>query len=147
MKKILIIYDDALVRELLAKELAIDGHLVVPISEPALAEQLMGTLKPDLVLLNLPMNGKDRRDVAEEVKKQDPQLRVLVLSAYAADQDDLRRSLGDVYVIKNLRFEGLRQKVVEVLQRRPIHAEEMKRSETLQPSDNNPGLSKLRFKK
>ena len=65
MKKILIIYDDALVRELLAKELAIDGHLVVPISEPALAEQLMGTLKPDLVLLNLPMNGKDRRDVAE----------------------------------------------------------------------------------
>jgi two-component system, response regulator, stage 0 sporulation protein F len=137
MKKILIIYDYALVLDLLAKELAIDGHLVVPIREPALAKELIGTLRPDLVLLNLHINGKDRWDVLKEVKKQDPNLRVLVLSTYAGNQGDLRKSLADVYVIKNFLFEGLRQKVVEVLQRKPINAEGMKRNENLQPSDNN----------
>jgi len=110
---------------------------VVPIGTPALANQVIGTLRPDLVLLNLHINGKDRWDVLEEIKKQDPYLRVLVLSIYGGYQEDFRRSLADVYVIKSFRLEGLRQKVAEVLQRKPISAEGMKRSENLQPSDNN----------
>ena len=137
MNKILIIYDYASVRELLTEELAADGHLVVPIGTPALANQVIGTLRPDLVLLNLHINGKDRWDVLEEIKKQDPYLRVLMLSIYGGYQEAFCRSLADVYVIKSFRLEGLRQKVAEVLQRKPINAEGMKRSENLQPSDNN----------
>ena len=53
MKKLLIIYDYASVRELLMEELAADGHLVVPLGKPALAKEVIGTLRPDLVLLNL----------------------------------------------------------------------------------------------
>ena len=137
MNKILIIYDYASVRELLTEELAADGHLVVPIGTPALANQVIGTLRPDLVLLNLHINGKDRWDVLTGIKRQYPYLRVLLLSTYGVYQEDFRRSLADVYVIKSFRFEGLRQKVAEVLQRNPINAEGMKRSEDLQPLDNN----------
>ena len=138
----MIIYDYASVRELLTEELAADGHLVVPIGKAALAKEVIGTLRPDLVLLNLHINGKDRWDVLKEIKKQDPYLRVLVLSTYAGYQEDLGRSLADVYVIKSFRFEGLRQKVAEVLQWKLINAEGMKRSENLPPSDNN--LNRLR---
>ena len=88
MNKILIIYDYASVRELLTEELAADGHLVVPIGTPALANQVIGTLRPDLVLLNLHINGKDRWDVLEGIKKQDPDLRVLVLSIDGGYQED-----------------------------------------------------------
>ena len=137
MKKILIIYDYASVRELLTEELAAEGHLVVPIGKPALAKEVISTLRPDLLLLNLHIDGKDRWDVLEEIKKQDPYLRVLVLRTHDGYQEDLRGSSADVYVIKNFRFEGLRQKVTEVLQRKPFHAERMKRSEKLQPSDDN----------
>jgi DNA-binding response OmpR family regulator len=136
MKKILIIYDYASVRELLAEELAAEGHLVVPIGKPELVKEVIGTLRPDLVLVNLHIGGKDRWDVLEEIKKQDPYLRVLVLSTYDGYQEGHRRSLADVYVIKSFRFEGLGQKIAEVLQRKPISAERMKRSGNLQPLDN-----------
>jgi len=142
MEKILIIYDYASVRELLAEELAADGHLVVPIGKPDLVKGVIGTLRPDLVLVNLHINGKDRWDVLEEIRKQDPYMRVLVLSTYGGYQEGHRRSLADVYVIKSFRFEGLRQKVVEVLQRNPSHAGGVSGCQNLQPFDNN--LNRLR---
>jgi two-component system response regulator AdeR len=137
MKKILIIYDYTSVRELITEELAAEGHLVVPIGKAALAKEVIGFLRPDLVLLDFRINGKDRWDVLEEIKKQDRYLRVLVLTTCDLFKRDLLRSLDDVYVIKNFHFDGLRQKVAEVLQRKPIHAGELKRSENLQTSDNN----------
>jgi CheY-like chemotaxis protein len=136
MNKILIIHDDASVREPLAEELAADGHLVVPISEPSLAGQVIGTLRPDLLLLKLQMDGKDRWDVLNEVKTHDPNLRVLVLGTYAAHPEDLCRSFADVHVIQNSVFAQLREKVAEVLGLKPIPAEGIKRSKDLRPADN-----------
>jgi DNA-binding response OmpR family regulator len=89
------------------------------------------------VLLDFRINGRDRWDVLEEIKKQDPYLRVLVLTTCDLFKKDLLRSLDDVYVINSFHFDGLRQKVAEILQRKPIHAGELKRSENLQTSDNN----------
>ena len=137
MNRILIIYDYAGFRELLTEELAADGHLVVAIGKAALAKEVIGDLRPDLVLLCFRINGKDSWDVLEEIKKQDPYLRVLVLTTCALFKRDLLRPLDDVYVIKGFRFDGLRQKVAEVLRRKPIHAGELKRNENFQTSDNH----------
>jgi two-component system OmpR family response regulator len=137
MKKILILYDNASVRELLTEALAGDGHLVVPVSKVALAKEVIGSLKPDLLLLNLHIDGKDRWDVLKEIKRQYPYLRVLVLSTCAVCQEDLSRVSADVFLIKSFRFEGLRQKVAEVLQRKLIPADGILRSEDLQTLDNN----------
>jgi two-component system OmpR family response regulator len=142
MNKILIIHDDASVREPLAEELAADGHLVVPISEPSLAGQVIGTLRPDLLLLKLQMDGKDRWDVLNEVKTHDPNLRVLVLGTYAADQEDTCRSFTNVYVMKSFLFAQLREKVAEVLGLKPIHDEGIIRGKSLQPAGNK--LNRLR---
>jgi DNA-binding response OmpR family regulator len=142
MNKILIIHDDASVREPLAEELAADGHLVVPISEPSLARQVIDTLRPDLLLLKLQTGGKDRWDVLKEVKNHVPNLRVLVLGTYAADPEDLCSSFTDVYVVKSCLLGQLREKVAEVLGLKPIHAEGIIRSKNLRPAGNK--LNRLR---
>ena len=97
--------------------MAADGDLVVLISAgPALANKVIGTLRPDLMLLDSHINEKDRWEVWKEIKKQDPYLRATGLSPYAGYQEDLRRSLADVYGIQSFHLEGLRQKVAAVLQ-------------------------------
>ena len=136
MKRILIIYDYASVRELLAEELAADGHLVVPIGNPALAREVIGALRPDLLLINLYMSGKNRWDVLQEIKEQNPDLRILVLSHYAVNEPDFPASLADVYVVKSFLLEGLRQRVAEILQRKATN-ERVKTIENAQPGANS----------
>ncbi len=53
MKKILIIHGQENIREHLADKLAAEGYLVVPIGKPSLAKDVISTLRPDLILLNL----------------------------------------------------------------------------------------------
>lgn len=107
MKKILILYNNAVVRELLAQELAADGHLVVPIEKLRLAKELIGTLKPDLVLLNMHMNGEEKWEVLEEIKKHDRTLPVLVFT----DEQDLRDKLAEVYAIEAFALTDFEEKL------------------------------------
>ncbi len=115
MAKILIIFDYPGIRELLAEELADDGHLVVPVEKPSSANEVIGTLTPDLVLLNLPMKGKDRWDALLDIKKANPRTRILLLSTYARFEEEIRTPLAEVYVIKSFRLEGLRKRIREIL--------------------------------
>jgi DNA-binding response OmpR family regulator len=142
MNKILIIHDDASVREPLAEGLAADGYLVVPISEPSLARQVIDTLRPDLLLLKLQMGGKDRWDVLKEVKNHDPNLRALVLGTYAPDQEDICISFTNVYMMKSFLFAQLRERIAEALGLKPIHDEGIIRGKSLQPAGNK--LNRLR---
>ncbi len=116
MKKILILYDYPTVRELLAEDLAAAGHLVVPIDKLDLAKELIGTLGPDLVLLNVHINGKERWDVLEDIKKDYPTLPVLVLRTCSTDHQDRHDNLTHVYDLKNYHFEGLRRKIAKIFQ-------------------------------
>jgi DNA-binding response OmpR family regulator len=72
MKKILLIHGHASIWESLAKALADDGYLVVPIGRSALSREMILTLEPDLVLLDWNIDEKGKGDVLEEVKKQAP---------------------------------------------------------------------------
>lgn len=136
MKKILIIYDYATVRELLAEELAADGHLVVPIDKLGLAKELIGTLKPDLVLLNVHRNGKEHWEVLEEIKKDDPSLPVLVLSTYFTGPQNLHDKLIDVYEMNSFRFDGLRKKVAQIFQQQGGKTRKNERKNIQKPQIN-----------
>lgn len=116
MAKILIIHDYASIREPLAEALAADGYLVVPIGRSSLARDMILTLEPDLVLLDLHINEKDKGDVLQEIKKQAPYIRVLGLSTPDHTAKDLGGSPGDVYVMKTPCFSGLRHKIASLLQ-------------------------------
>jgi len=120
MGKILILDEYSSVRELSSAELGNEGHLVVPIGEPSLIRELIKTLQPDLLLLDLHLGGVDRWDVLETVKKEDPHLPVLIFSAYGGYPKDPRMALADGFVMKSFYFEKLKQKVAELLRRELI---------------------------
>ncbi len=120
MKKILIIHGQENIREHLADKLAAEGYLVVPIGKPSLAKEVISTLRPDLILLNL---DKDKYGLLGEVKNQSPYLPVLALATWTGAQNGPCSSFEDVFVIKGLDFDGLQQKVAEVLQRQMVKYE------------------------
>jgi DNA-binding response OmpR family regulator len=129
MRKILIIFDSASIRESLAEALAADGYLVVPIGRSSLARDMILTLAPDLVLLDLHIDEKDKEEVLEEIKKQAPHIRVLGLTPHDHTLKDLGGSPRDVYVMKTPCFSGLRHKIAAVLQPKVGHSKELKESE------------------
>ena len=121
MGKILILDEHPSVRELTAAELGDDGHLVVRIGRPSLIKELINTLLPDLLLLDLHLCGVDRWDVLEAVKKEAPHLPVLIFTAFEGCLKDARMALADGYVMKSFCFERLKQKVAEVLKRKLVY--------------------------
>ena len=115
MPKILIVDDQQYIRELLAEELIQEGYLVQSTGD---AESVIGHLKfsrPDLVLLDLYLDGPDGWEVLPEIKRQHPHLPVLILTAYDSFMDDPRLSQADGYVIKSIDLGELKQKIADVL--------------------------------
>jgi two-component system, chemotaxis family, response regulator Rcp1 len=77
-----------------------------------------GTVRPDLILLDLNLPGKDGREILAEIKA-DPQLRripVIVLSISANETDILNSYVlqGNCYVVKPSNLEQLSQIVKRI---------------------------------
>jgi len=139
MGKILILDEYSGVRELMSAELGNEGYLVVPIGKPSLIKELMKTLEPDLLLLDLHLGGVDRWDVLEAVKKEAPLMPVLIFSAYEGYVKDARLNLADGFVMKSSCFDKLKQKVSEVLGRKLIRTAERRKK-----AASNPGYPFLK---
>ena len=119
MNRILILDRYPSIRELLAEELAAEGYMVVAIGNPELIGDLVGTFDPNLIILDLFINGEMRWDVLKEIKKQHPHLRVLIHTAFHPDEDP-RSSPADGWIVKSSIFDGLRQKTAEILRSIPL---------------------------
>ncbi len=85
------------------------------------AESVIGHLRfsrPDLVLLDLYLDGPDGWEVLRDIKNQDPHLPVVIFTAYDSFMDDPRLSQADGYVIKSIDLGELKQKIAEFLNRK-----------------------------
>lgn len=114
MTTILIVGKDPSVREFMAEELAGEGHLVVTIGNPALIEELISTLEPELVLLDFYLSRMDRWNTLEWLRRRAPRLPVLIFNSYNGGKEDIRLEMADGYGIKRFSFETLKQKVPEL---------------------------------
>lgn len=119
MAKILIVDDQPCVRELLSEELAHEGYQVHSVGHLDLVrEQLLSSL-PDLVLLELYVDGSAAFGLLENVKRQYPHLPVIIVTAHDGYKEDPRLSRADGYIIKRLRFwDELKEKIADVLRQR-----------------------------
>ena len=125
MTKILIVDDQACVRELLSEELISEGYRVATAGD---AESVSGHLRfsqPDLVLLDLYLDGPDGIGVLRDIKRQHPDLPVIIFTAYDSYVDDPRLSQADGYVIKSIDLDELKGKIADVLRRKPSLQEEV----------------------
>ena len=81
------------------------------------AVRAAAALHPDLVLMDISMGGTDGLDAIVRIKRRDPQTRVLVVSAHAADEY-VRESLAvgaDGYLVKHAAHGELRVAVRTLL--------------------------------
>ena len=125
MAKILIVDDQACVRELLSEELISEGYRVTTAGD---AESISGHLRfsrPDLVLLDLYLDGPDGIGVLRDIKREDPDLPVIIFTAYDSYVEDPRLSQADGYVIKSICLDELKGKIADVLRRKLASQEEV----------------------
>ena len=83
-KSILVVDDEAEVRQLLVTLLVEDGFEVREASDDATVKQLFDAPPPDLVLLDLKLPDADGLELLPRLKKQWPETEVIVLTGFAS---------------------------------------------------------------
>jgi len=121
MSEILIIDDQPHMQELFSEELIDEGHRIASVKDAKSARGYLRDSKPDLVLLELYLNGFEGWDILHDIKIRDPSLPVLIVTAYDNYADDPRLSEADGYMVKDFgAIAGLRQKITDLLTLPPL---------------------------
>jgi DNA-binding response OmpR family regulator len=121
MPNVLIVDDQPCIRKLLSEELIYEGYQVETAGDGESAKASVRCSPPDLVLLDLYLDGPDGWEVLRDIKRQDPHLPVLIVTAYDSFEDDPRLSMADGYVVKSIDFRELKQKIANALGRKACH--------------------------
>jgi len=82
MEKILIVDDEAFIRENLERILAEDGYRALSTESGETAVSLVGEEEIDLVLLDLNLGSKSGLDLLRQLKEIDPDLLVIIITGY-----------------------------------------------------------------
>ena len=122
MPNILIVDDQPHLQELFSHELMEEGYSVVSIADAESAKEYLVDSKPDLVLLDLYLNGFDGWDVLRDIKSKEPLLPVLIVTAYDSYVADPRVSQADGYMVKSfVHFDELKEKIADIFGRGPVN--------------------------
>jgi DNA-binding NtrC family response regulator len=121
MAKILIVDDQPHIMELLEEELGVEEHQITSIRDSNYVMDCLEESKPDLVLLDLYMKGFEGWNLLDQIKRHDPDVPVLIVSAYDTFRGDPRLARADGYVIKSFDMGELKEKIHETLDVRLIN--------------------------
>jgi DNA-binding NtrC family response regulator len=128
MANVLVVDDQACVRDLIAEILVDDGHEVRSVGDAASAMEQVQAPWPEVVLLDLYLDGSQGFDLLRDIKCRHLDLPVIVVTAYDSYRDDPRLSKASGYIVKSVRFwDELREMVTKVLGEsttRPLSPEE-----------------------
>ena len=118
MANVLVVDDDQSLRLLYSKELADDGHEVeaVPSGKEAMDSIIQN--RPDLVVLDIKMEGMDGLAVLDEIMKHDKTIPVILNTAYSSFKSDFTTWSADAYVVKSSDLSELKRTIRQVLQSR-----------------------------
>ncbi len=137
MARILVLDDNGLISDLIKEELALAGHTVSALGDAELAGDAVDRFGPDLLILDLYMNRRDRWDILARVKDRFPNLPVIIHSAYEGYRQDPRALLADGFVLKSASLERLKENVrcaVRGSTFRPAHRRARARNGPYQPA-------------
>jgi len=120
MGKVLVVDDEQGMREFLTMLLEKQGHRVITAADGEQALQLVAEHTPDLVISDLRMPNVDGIGLLAGVRKQHPELPVILVTAYASSDSTIQamRLGADDYITKPFRIEEIRLVVEKALARR-----------------------------
>jgi two-component system alkaline phosphatase synthesis response regulator PhoP len=120
MEKILIVEDDAAIRFGLEKNLAYEGFDVTSAANGERGLELAFEMQPDLIVLDLMLPGMNGFEICKSVRKHDPQVAILILSAKGMEGDKvLGLDVGaDDYVTKPFSVKEVMARVRALLRKK-----------------------------
>ena len=115
MKKILVVDDEANIRELYRIELEDMGYEVTLVSGGAEALALLEHAVFDLVTLDMRMPEIDGIETLRKMKEKNSSLPVIICTAYEEYKHDFGSWCSDAYVVKSSDTSLLRETVKKIL--------------------------------
>ncbi|WP_298272319.1 sigma-54 dependent transcriptional regulator [Geobacter sp.] len=125
MEKILIIDDEAFIRENVERILTEEGYQVLAAATGAQARQLVSEEDVDLVLLDLNLGTEDGLEVLKELKRIDPELLVIIVTGFGSVESavDALKLGAYHYMKKPFKADALRVIVKLALQTQTLRRE------------------------
>ncbi|MEI6207592.1 MAG: sigma-54 dependent transcriptional regulator [Desulfuromonadales bacterium] len=125
MEKILIIDDEAFIRENVSRILCEDGYQVCQAANAAEARELVSGGEIDLALLDLNLGAENGADVLKVLKSLDPELLVIIITGFGSVESavDTLKSGAYHYMKKPFKADALRVIVKLALQTQTLKRE------------------------
>ena len=117
--RILVVDDEASIRELYKQEFEDEGYEVTAVASAEEASHILKERQPDLMILDIEMEGTDGLAYLRELMETHRELPVVISSAYSSYKDDFSSWLADAYVVKSVDLGPLKQKVREIVAAKP----------------------------
>jgi CheY-like chemotaxis protein len=111
MKKILLVDDEEGIQMLYREELEDDGYEVVSAYTGEEGLEKFKAESPDLVILDIQMPGMNGIETLRQMKMDNPELPVILSSAYNEYKQDLGAWASDEYVVKSSNINELKKAV------------------------------------
>ena len=115
MANVLVVDDDQSLRLLYSKELTDEGHEVNTVPSGKDAIESIAQSRPDVVVLDIKMEGMDGLSVLDEIMKHDKTIPVILNTAYSTFKSDFTTWSADAYVVKSSDLNELKQTIRQVL--------------------------------
>lgn len=131
MKKILIIEDEPNIRELVLYNLNANGYEGIQAEDGYLGMAIIHKEKPDLILLDIMLPGKNGYDICKELREEGNNTPVIMLTAKTEEIDKvLGLEFGaDDYISKPFGIRELMARIKAVLRRYASSSEELVQGE------------------
>ncbi len=117
-QQILVVDDEAPVREMLAMYLEKNGYGVTVAADSATALSTVSENRPDLVLCDIDIGGDDGLDLLVRLREAQPDLPVLMMTGMGYDDELMGEALkkqASGYVSKTLPLPGILTEVRRIL--------------------------------
>jgi DNA-binding NtrC family response regulator len=116
MAKVLVVDDDESLRILYSRELAEDGHQVETVGSGKEALASIDESRPDIVVLDIKMEGMDGLSVLDEIMKKDKSIPVVLNTAYSTFKSDFATWSADAYLVKSSDLAELKNTISKVVE-------------------------------
>jgi DNA-binding NtrC family response regulator len=140
--KILIVDDEKIVRESLGAWFRQDGHAVEVVEGGKEALRLVAANRYDLAFLDIKMPGMDGIELQTRLTQADPELTIILMTAYASVETAIRAMKNGAYdyIVKPFDPDDLSMLVGRAAQHRSLRAENLRLRKSLESAAAPPPL-------